>query len=272
MNVPTLCPATQCNKRLDFRPVTPWPTGLPGVAFDGWVVSGFDRDLFLNYAWDRQDPLAFTGLFSSVHPYLSFAELARLIPMIIDCREIDIENLISYYGYKDKIQFSLVGEKLTQLPPEFQDWAARRRLSPKEFAPLLSTEITADLRLAFAEIVRRDLTRQEGTRAIELVTELLLMGHREPVAQSLKADRWLDTLQHLRHPQATKQDESAQTWVLDQSWPRHSQIRWVRQGDQSGLEVKMIIRNPQDLEKSKDSLDRIEKIFEQAPDHLWRKH
>lgn len=272
MKTPTLCSSTLCTRRLDFRPASPWPTGLPGVAFDGWIVSGFDRELCLNYQWDRHNKKEFTELFSSVHPHLSFAELARLIPMIINCQDIDLENLISYYGYKDKIQFSLVGEKLVQAPLEFQDWAGRRRLSPMELASLVSIEMSGDMRTIAVEIAKRDLTRQEGARVLELGVELLLMDQGTGVLESLKADRWFDALQRLRNPNTAQTDMNAQEWVADQSWPRQSQIRWVRQGDQSGLEVKMVIRNPQDFEKSKDSLERIQKIFEQAPNSLWLKH
>ncbi len=272
MTAPTLCPSTLCTRRLDFRPVSPWPKGLPGVAFDGWIVSGFERDLFLNYRWDRKNPQSFTELFTAVHPHLSFAELARLCPMILDCQDINLETLTSYYGYKDKVQFSLVGEKLGQLPIEFQDWASRRRLSPMELAPLISIEVTDDLRTVVAELVQQDLTRQEGARTLELAIELILMGQAPAVVQVLKSERPFEKLQQLRNPKSTATDQNAQAWVLDQTWPRQSHIRWVRQGDQSGLEVKMIIRNPQDFEKSKDSLERIRQIFEQSPNPPWLKH
>lgn len=280
---PQLRPTTQCDRCLDFQPLSPWPEGLPGIALDGWVIAGFSSELMLDYPWQEKQSEDFIQLFFSVHPHISFGELSEFFHRAHglnpdQCRESGraliqaLPELLARYGYREESRFSSLSERLASTPTEFRAWLIERRMTPGDLLPLLSlkTENSADLTKGLCEIARRRMTRQDGSKALELAVELLLKGEKDLFVSDTRP--WLEYLQKLRHPQTTQRDSQAHAWVTEQIWPRQSQIRWVRQGDQAGLEVRMVIRQPQDFQKSKDSLERIEKIFEQAPQNLWPKH
>lgn len=282
MMTPELRPAMQCSNKLEFPVLSPWPLGLPGVALGGWVIAGFSSDLVIDYPWADHDPKEFVRLFSSVHPHLSFGELVEFSDQV-KAHEPETKmisqamgDLIAHYGFRDEELFRRLGEKLQRAPSLFRQWAIARKVAPGDLTCLFSVTPAIEPQLSplLEEIAKRQMTRQEGARALETIVELLLKDPNLSLTQLVVADKqaWLEHLHQLRYPQTSQQDRLASTWVTEQIWPRQSHIRWIRQGDQAGLEVRMMIRQPQDFDKSKDSLERIQKIFEQAPDNVWPKH
>lgn len=273
MATPQLCTAAQCRTILNFEPLSPWPDQLPGVAIDGIVIAGFEQKLLLNYPWTDQSAEVFLDLFVSVHPHLSFMELlnlgswfradgGRTLPMSL------MEKILERYGYRQAIDLESWIPRLNEVPPSFRNWSGLRGLSPQELSPLLSLEPSRIAELHLDEIPKRELSRREGARALELLVELFLMNI-PFLAPDLNRDRWLTSLQKLRYPQTELSDNSAQTWISGQIWPKQSQIRWVRRGDRAGLEVKMLIQRPRDLQKS---VERLQQIFDEAPESVWPRH
>ncbi|PWU14017.1 MAG: hypothetical protein C5B49_13855 [Bdellovibrio sp.] len=310
-------------KRLDFDPLGSWPSGLPGVAINGWIVAGFDRKLFLDY--EVADSSAFVSLFASLYPHLSFSELANFYqcaeaygpsaetcgPSAEGCDQgaadsasqvgayatstrggfaahagfgtsisvggeaatgaVPLADLLIRYGYRDFESFRKMARLMGQTPPDFKKWAARRQSSLQELAILLNLPID-EFSPCLAELARQQLTRQEGAQALELAAELFLLGR--PVAKILSENSqpWLNHLKALRYPMSSSRDNQAREWVNEQRWPRQSQIRWVRQGDQTGLEVRLVLRQPRDLARGVQDLHQINEILEKAPRGMWGKN
>jgi hypothetical protein len=68
---------------------------------------------------------------------------------------------------------------------------------------------------------------------------------------------WLHQLKKERYPMTTLQSKKNEAILQKLSWPLHSQPKWIRRGDKSGVELKIFFSHPQELERSLIMLEQV---------------
>ncbi len=251
----------QCAKDLDFQPRTQWPQALPAIAWKGQLLTAFEREATAP-AIDVND-LQRTDLIESMkacYPAMGLGELARFIfklervwpDLFIELRE----GLNKAYDYRWSDRLSETMQALRRTPFSFQAWVDDKHVSPRDLSPLLALpELKAFL--PFLEAMSTlPLTRSEGVRALELGTELFLMGRSltDILPTQNNAAAYLRQLEKWRRPETTMMDDQWRTDVERWPWPSQVQGQWKRFGDQSGLEVNIRTTSPEDFNKKLERL------------------
>src|SRR5688572_17914154 len=127
---------SQCAKDLDFKPIRPWPKGLPAMAWNFHLLAGFERDEGL--VFDTSSTAAsFIEAFHSCHPSLSLVELARLYSMLEKINgliehEEDYIKLFGFYQLRFQDSLKKCFEKVIVCPEPFQNWLSEKGLGPRE--------------------------------------------------------------------------------------------------------------------------------------------
>jgi hypothetical protein len=100
----------------------------------------------------------------------------------------------------------------------------------------------------------------DGLQALELVTDLILMGHDEEIFATLSGfESYRSHLKKLRYPQASQRDQDLKNKLETLPWPYGSKVKFERRGDRAGIELKLFITNDVDLTKIMASLERVQK-------------
>ena len=278
---PTLCPASECESFLDFAPVAHWPQGLPAVAVGGIILAGFQQELAFNHELSLEEKEEIEKLFCSLYSELSFAELARLWKLSESHVWFPMAEVALHYRVGLNPHFFEVAEVLLQTPPAFQIWCSRRKLHQGDLLPLLATHHFDDhsnakegLRLALSFIARMEMTRNQGAQALEWLMDLLLDNPTwvELQPDSESAEAWHEKLRRLRFPETEKKDKQSSRQAMRLPWPGSSQVKWTRQGDQSGIEVKLFVSDPTDLQKCVQSFQNVLKELEKKDSNPWTVH
>jgi hypothetical protein len=274
-NPPQLCAMSACDRGLDFHPRTAWPEGLPAVAVNQVVLAGFSQDLVFNHQIDTSDAEAIARLFRSLYFELSFVEMALLIEKAKTYSWLPIPAIAQKFHWQANDSFFKTAERVQQAPKGFLDWAAERKLSPHDLAPLLSSA-DLELKFLFHDIISLGLGRSLGVKALELGIELLLLNL---VPQDLTCEKlvanvprdvstgeaWVQALKILRYPETFKRDQLAEAQMTALPWPGTTQARWTRQGDRAGIELKLFVSQPSDLKKYLQSLNKVQDLLEKDP-------
>ena len=107
----------------------------------------------------------------------------------------------------------------------------------------------------------------EGLKILELLTDLILMGHNEELfAQASQVDGYKVYLRSLRYPQTTQRDENLKTKLEALPWPYGSKVKFERRGDRAGIELKLFISSEVDLTKIMASLERVKQDLSAKPE------
>lgn len=272
---PVLKSISDCSRQLDFSPLSPWPESLPGIAITGWVLAGFDRPIVLDYEIDLNQADKIVEFFKGLYPELSFAELSRLV---FQCDSAKIQwlpkkILFQAYGLNWNDHTMKISQNLSQLPIHFQNWCGLKKVGAQELCPLLAAQ-SIPVNVLCHQIVHRQLSRALGIRALELGIELLLMEQNidELLSANCNADEWVEQLALRRFPEQSRRDSEAQQLIKKYPWPGSSQIRWTRQGDRAGIEMKLFVSQPSDLKKFSENLNRLQDLLEKDPDNPWTHH
>jgi hypothetical protein len=251
---------SQCDRSLNFSPRAPWPKHQPALAVNKLVIGGFEQQRALNHQIDPSDSPLWIDLLCSAHRDLSFSEVSKLIHLAHRHPAIPLEQCLIKWGWLPNDQFYAIAHQLERTPQEFQNWCADKRMGPMDLAPLLSIPAEA-LPLICQTILEARLSKAHGTQALELLTELHLLGRSIP-SSSQSSEAWIAELKNLRHPETSRRDEVQKQKWAELPWPSLSQPRWIRRGDRSGIELKLFISHPHDLKKCLQSLSRIQELME----------
>lgn len=274
-NPPQLCSMSLCDKSLDFQPRTNWPESLPAVAVNQVVLAGFSQELVFNHQLDPADSEGIAKLFRSLYFELSFVEMAVLIQKAKAHSWFPISVIAQKFNWQANDNFFKTAEAILKCPKGFLDWAAEKKLSPLDFAPLLSAD-GLELKFLYRDILTLGLGRSLGVKALELGIELLMMNHTPEMlaADSLVSvhprdvsvgDAWVLALKALRYPETFKRDQMAEAQMTSLPWPGTTQARWTRQGDRAGIELKLFVSQPSDLKKYLQSLNKVQDLLEKDP-------
>jgi hypothetical protein len=278
---PELKNISQCSKVLDFAPFSSWPSGLPAVAVNGFVLAGFAQSFVFDHQVNEDggelQAEAIAGLFRSFYFDLSHMELARLAKCVSQNQVswFPLESVFGKFHVRWNDQTERLSGVMTSLPEGLQKWTSEKKWSFGDFAPLLSAK---DLRLEplYLALVENNLSRSMSVQALELFIELRLLQHPAeslvPGATEVSED-WLKRLRSLRYPQSSQADSESTSLIQDLPWPGSSKLRWVRQGDKAGIELKLFVSNPSDLKKYMQSLARVQEAMDSLSEKIpWNKH
>lgn len=251
---------SQCSSKFNFHPLAPWPESLPAICWKEFLIAGFQHQ---GLAVDQKNyPLV--DVFTSIYPQLSLSELARLYTLWEEQKKVNEWHLFwpkvcGYYGLRDKDHLRKLLSKLAQTPKSFQDWVSNKKISPGDLAILHSFEKLDSLNLFMEQIAVRSISRQRGLQILELLGELLLLGeesmHRLTATREESPESWESRLRGLRYPKTLCSDTSRSQSLSELPWPKFVKTRWVRRGDQAGVELRLEILSGRDLRQKLQSLE-----------------
>ncbi len=153
----------------------------------------------------------------------------------------------------------------------FITWSEAKKLKESDliFTRALKSSIHLDLFHKLAD----DLTVlnpsfSEGLQILELLTDLILMGHNEELfLQSSNSESYKSHLKALRYPQTTQRDENLKSKLEALPWPYGSKVKFERRGDRAGIELKLFISSEVDLTKILASLERVKQDLSAKPEN-----
>lgn len=278
-----------CQRNLDFHPEVPWSDLLPLYCFEDELLCGFHAKDKTHHETHEATVIEFKNhnlpqCLKVLHPYLSFPEISRLAERISvrfpkhthpESKEW-VQQLWRLYGYQPREDLLILATKITALPFAVQQWLTQKKLAPQDLAPLRAVNDLNILNDYWEILLSLNPSKSEGTKGIELLVELILMGHSKETlnTHATTTQSWLSFLQSLRYPLSTQQDLHAESKIRTLHWPAKSEARWVRRGDRSGVELKLFFSNPEEL---KINLVRLEKISRDVDGNntlaeLWSKN
>ena len=145
---------------------------------------------------------------------------------------------------------------------DFKTWAVQKKLKDSDllFKKALKTKLQHDLFLKLAEhLAALNPTFSEAVPTLELLTDLILMGHDEILFEnSGHFDSWKLTLRQLRYPETSARDEALKIKLEKLPWPYGSRVKFERRGDRAGVELKLFVSSATDLTKILASLERVQ--------------
>lgn len=144
----------------------------------------------------------------------------------------------------------------------FQTWTTEKKVKESDliFTRALQNPAHLDLFHKVADqIACLSPSFSEGLQILELVTDLILMGHTEELFIQINssAEAYKAYLKTLRYPQTTRRDEDLKTKLESLPWPYGAKVKFERRGDRAGVEVKLFISSEVDLTKILASLERV---------------
>ena len=248
-------PLVQCDTCLDFSPRQRWPRALPALAWRGILLTGFERregeamDLWADGA------CSWLEAFVACYPELGLAELARVWTQLEQSRpELAQEfrrGFFAEYKMRWSDRLSDVLNVLVTTPPEFQNWVDEKKLGARELSPLLALDKSTEIGELLRALVRLPLSKSQTVQSLEWVVELHLLDR--PLSDLLPNDdnalAYYKKLERWRRPAAAELDEDRRRTVREWAWPAHVEGHWARNGDQTGLEIKIHTTSPQDFER-----------------------
>lgn len=257
---------TQCDKYLDFRPLAALPQNLVPSSFLKILLNGFnhsDNTMVIDYSPADCD---FLLLLKSLYPEITYVELALVsqkLNTLHDKIAITEEALFSHFGFKYDESVKLTNELLSYLPTHFCHWCAQKKWGPQDFAPLrsLTKDQISELN-PYLKKINDPCSKNDGTQIFELLIELFLLNKDILPLLSLEITKWLSLLKHERYPIGSRQNHKNEELIQKLNWPLHSQAKWVRRGDKSGIELKFFFSHPQEFARSLIKLEQIKQQFE----------
>jgi hypothetical protein len=252
---------TQCASSLNFEPLQTLKPGLTPTAYEGELLNGFQsEDLAVALNYNIEDCKLFT-LLKSLYDDLSYVEVLRLhtcLEKTPHLTEQTTEEFFSTFGLKLDENLKQTNLLVIKLPSCFLNWCVLKKMGPQDFAPLKSFSEGIPKLRPFLEKFNHSVSKSDGAQIFELLIELLMMDQNMDYLLQLELPQWLPKLKKMRYPLTSEHAQIKEALVQKMNWPLHSQAKWVRKGDKSGVELKLFFSHPQDLKRSLIKLEQIE--------------
>lgn len=162
--------------------------------------------------------------------------------------------------------------KIFNHAPSFKSWVENKKLNSKELTVLTEFSGFHEVQDLIDWIVQCQPSHSQGAQILELGGELLLAG--KSISSLTKKEQnpktLLKKLKILRYPLASQKDKNKEQEVKQLPWSSLMQGKWIRQGDQSGLEVSFKSFSLKDLENKIKTLETI-KNFIKTNKKIWKK-
>lgn len=252
---------TQCASSLNFDPLEDLKPKLTPTAYLGELLNGFKHDPLrevLNY---QKADCDFIDLLKSLYENLSYIEILKLYFCLegnIQLKEhITAETYFSAFGFKIDENLKLTNSLVLKLPKTFLIWCSQKKWGPQDFAPLRSFTNGISQLAPYLEKFNNSLSKNDGALAFELLVELIMLDTDLNYLFKLDPSQWLLNLKKERYPLTSTQTNKNEALLKKIAWPLHSQAKWIRKGDKSGVELKLFFSHPQELEHSLIRLEQL---------------
>jgi hypothetical protein len=252
---------TQCASNLNFDPLLNLNPKLIPIAYNYELLNGFSHassTKVLNYS---EDDSKLIDLLKCLHTDLSYIEILNLHvclerkPQLM--AETTAAEFFMHFGLKLDDNLNLTNSLVLKLPKNFLNWCAHKKWGPQDFAPLRAYSDGLTQLTPFLEAINNPLSKNDGTQIFELLVELLMLGKDLRYLLELDLLQWHSALKKERYPMASAQSNKNEELIKKMSWPLHSQPKWIRKGDKSGIELKLFFSHPQELERSLIKLEQL---------------
>jgi len=144
----------------------------------------------------------------------------------------------------------------------FQNWSQEKKIKNSDllFTNALKSELHKSLfEKAADQLVTLRPTYSEGLQFLEIITDLILMGHEQSLFEKAEnLETYKKHLHTLRYPTTSTRDEELKQKFENLPWPYGSKIKFERRGDRAGIELKLFISNAADLTKITSALERVQ--------------
>lgn len=268
--VMNLLDITQCKMDLDFEPLNVQSDAMPSIAWNGFLLTGFGRTK--GVALNLEGPLP--QIIKDCYPNLSFVEISRLIERLEEVFEdsSDLkEEVLGRYNLMSHPEMDDLMGLVLSMTKELQDWMGLLKLTPKDLYPLRAVFRArpahwSDFMLRFLRTLKyKRATVTQAAKLIDLASQLLLVGREFKVIEAENLDSLTLRLEQLKSPAFFDLQEK----VKKIPWPSQVQARWVQDGDSSGIEVRINVKNQDEYDSF---LERLEHLSPQLKDKIWKDH
>lgn len=250
---------SHCTATLDFSPSQlglKSTAVLTSVAINGILIlksSNSDQCIFLEVSSERG-----AEVFAALYPDLTLADLAQVKMQIAKYPNLlDWETLLSKYHLSPSTNLDETLRILQECPKEFKEWAAEKKLNVQDLAPLRLLKSVGEASPLLVKTLESGLSKSEGCRALEIAIELFLQTKNLDSLLQIPNENWLNELYARRYKKTLAQDQDKESQLKGLPWPRHSQVKFVRRGDRSGLELKIFFSSQHDLKVALSALNHI---------------
>ncbi len=251
-----------CSKVLHFMPRRNWPKALPLFSWNGILLNGFERTDQATVV-DLGENATLLEAFVSIYEKLNLMELARLFRAVrtsVELEQLNWTELVENYGLRDSEAHREILHRLLDVPEAMQKWVEEKDLSVRDLMILLSFDSLKSLQPCFQFLSEKSCSKSEGVKILELYGELVLLDRDAATALSLatSAGEALRSLEFLRYPMRKSMQNNLEEKLKSVEMPVRTQARFLTQGDETSLELKLQAKNPEDLKKRLESLQKLE--------------
>lgn len=144
----------------------------------------------------------------------------------------------------------------------FQNWSQDKKIKSSDlvFTHAIKSELHKSLfEKAADQLTALRPTYSEGLQFLEILTDLILMGHEQSLFEKTEnLEAYKKHLHNLRYPTTSARDEELKQKFEKLAWPYGSKIKFERRGDRAGVELKVFIANAADITKITSALERVQ--------------
>ena len=245
------------DKQLDFEPLKPWPKSMPCFALNGQLVCGFDRTS--GQAIELNEPLA--EIFTQLHPQLKLSELSRAFQCLRPhLTPEQMSGLMKHYGIKNSRRAEKFFSLFENMIGEFRNWCDEKNPGINDLAVLFCFEDLKPLESVMQKVAGEQMSKSQGTLALEICGELILSGQNDAVETSLSVTptaSWISALKRLRYPITTEKVEDRKKRLNNIPWPRGTSAQLVRHGDRDSVELKIRTSSAVELSQQLEALQSL---------------
>lgn len=245
------------DKQLDFEPLKPWPKSMPCFALNGQLLCGFDRRN--GQAIELNEPLA--EIFTQLHPQLKLSELSRAFQCLRPHLSPEqMSGLLKHYGIKNSRRAEKFFTLFGNMTSEFRNWCDDKNPGINDLAVLFCFENLKPLVAVMKKVATEQMSKSQGTLALEIAGELILSGQEDAVGDSLSvtpAPAWISQLKRLRYPITTEKVDDRKTRLNNIPWPRGTSAQLVRHGDRDSVELKIRTSGANELSQQLEALQSL---------------
>lgn len=251
-----------CSKDLQFRTRRAWPKALPLFAWNGLLLNGFEREGEHNVI-DLSESSTLLEAFVSIYEKLNLMELARLFRAVRTSpklKDLNWTELVESYGMRDSEAHREILHRLLDVAEPMQKWIEEKDLSVRDLMILLSFDSLKNLQPCFQFLTEKSCSKSEGVKILELYGELVLLDRDAATTLTVatNAGDALRNLELLRYPMRKSMQITLEEKLKTVQMPIRTQARFLTQGDETSLELKLQAKNPEDLKKRLESLQNME--------------
>jgi hypothetical protein len=193
----------------------------------------------------------------NLYGQLTFTELCelhesiKLYPLIFKSM-----NWQPYFQKSQMIynqRFVELSQALLKTTLEFRSWCHTRKLSSQDLMPINALNDFDQFNILSLEIIKGQLTRNEGKNIIDQLVDLILLKVNPILLAPISIDAWSEQLNRLRNPNTTDQDKLSTEF----NWPKYVKFQKQRQGDRVLQKIQITFSDQKDL---RDKLTRLKSL------------